>query len=354
MPKLNQVALGSILVILSVFSVSQAASLVVNSNIALTPLTDTGILSLGQFDPSLGSLNSINWQASASVISEATVSNSSNGPVTTSINGNSTVTIADPTGPLDLASFFLNAGGTTEVSAGGSSLISGGSTENLPLTPPGTISASDLTQYVGSGIVNFPVTASFSGPSFLSNVVGTNASIQSSGSLQLTYNYTPTIGLTQQNPILPTSVSNGNFTFAGAPTSRWFDPASTGGFKYDITSPGATFTDILGFPTGFADNFTVSANGTQLGTFSAGQQFHFAGAGVTSFTISGIDPAVTEGDQTAFPLELGFSTATASFDMTPSTGSFSTPLPPAVWPSLLMLGCLGTIHISRRYTRVNV
>ncbi len=56
-----------------------------------------------------------------------------------------------------------------------------------------------------------------------------------------------------------------------------------------------------------------------LGEFGPGETVDFVsllGAGVSSFTISGIEPLVDAEDPLAFPIALAFNTPTASFTMT--------------------------------------
>jgi hypothetical protein len=50
-----------------------------------------------------------------------------------------------------------------------------------------------------------------------------------------------------------------------------------------------------------------------LGSFVPGQSFTFPNGGVSEFSVSGISPLVDPSNPSAFPLELGFNTATASF-----------------------------------------
>jgi hypothetical protein len=134
-------------------------------------------------------------------------------------------------------------------------------------------------------------------------------------------------GSSAASPILPTAVVPGGFSFNTVTSGRWYDPPAASGFEYDMTG-GSLFTDVLDFPGGFGQPFAVTVDGNLLGTFSPGQSVHFAdysgplggslvgGQGVDHFTISGINPLADAGDPSAFPLQLGFNTATASFNMT--------------------------------------
>jgi hypothetical protein len=125
-----------------------------------------------------------------------------------------------------------------------------------------------------------------------------------------------------ENPVLPTSTvaTPGGvpvFNFTGAQSGQWFDPPATSGFSYQMTS-GSLFTKILDFPAGFDSPFVVSVDGSPVGQFGPGQSVDFtgfAGGGVSSFQVSGINPTVNSEDPMAFPLQLQFSTSTADFSM---------------------------------------
>ncbi len=116
-------------------------------------------------------------------------------------------------------------------------------------------------------------------------------------------------------PSIPSEGSSGLFRFVDVISGNWYDPPITYGYRYVMESPGSKFTDILGFPSGFADPFTVAAGGTELGTFRAGDSLVFPDEGVTEFLVTGINPLVDPSDPTAFPLQLAFSTQTATFRM---------------------------------------
>lgn len=132
------------------------------------------------------------------------------------------------------------------------------------------------------------------------------------------FSLTPNPGASQSNPILPTSATTANgvttFAFAAVPTGSWVDPKSATAFAFAMTG-GSLFTGIDGFPTGFASPFDVTAGGKDYGLFAPGQTLTFDGDGVSSFLISGIDPAVDGTDGAAFPLQVAFNAATADFTM---------------------------------------
>lgn len=121
-------------------------------------------------------------------------------------------------------------------------------------------------------------------------------------------------GATQTNPLLPTGILGNVFTFQNTRSRRWVDPIIADGFRFEMTD-GSLFTEILNFPTGFNDPFTVEVDGQVLGQFGPQDSVDF-GAGVSAFTITGIDPSVTIGDPLAFPIRLDFDTETANFTMT--------------------------------------
>lgn len=128
-------------------------------------------------------------------------------------------------------------------------------------------------------------------------------------------------GFRQQDPILPTLPRSpgGGSTFTDARSGRWYDPPVTDGYTFQTTD-GSKFTDILNFPSGFDHYFSVLVGGNVIGSFGAGDSVNFqslVGADVTEFQILGISPNVDAGDPLAFPIQLAFSTPTASFTMNP-------------------------------------
>jgi hypothetical protein len=107
----------------------------------------------------------------------------------------------------------------------------------------------------------------------------------------------------------------------------WIDPAAANEFVYQ-TLDGSFFTSIAGFPAGFTSPFDVSSGGIDYGSFEPGQTMTFQVGGVSSFTISGINPLVDGSNPSAFPLEvslnqIGAEVAVSAFD---NTGT-STPEP---------------------------
>jgi hypothetical protein len=133
-------------------------------------------------------------------------------------------------------------------------------------------------------------------------------------------------GLTPDNPFLPNASIPGGpgqspvFFFNNVPGTRWFDPPLVPAFQYSA-DPGTLFTGVQ-LPSGFGDNFTLSALGcTQSGvgsltlidltTFCPAS----GGAGLSSFLVSGITPLVDAANPSAFPTFLTFNNPTGSFSM---------------------------------------
>jgi len=139
----------------------------------------------------------------------------------------------------------------------------------------------------------------------------------------------PTPGSSQENPILPNLQDFERFEFIDVPAGQWYDPPAAFGFEYTMLSD-SLFTQILDFPSGIdTDNlFTVTVGDTVLGEFGPGQNVDFVsllGDGVSSFSITGIDPLVDGSDPTVFPIKLDFNTETASFEMRALTAATPEP-----------------------------
>jgi hypothetical protein len=124
-------------------------------------------------------------------------------------------------------------------------------------------------------------------------------------------------GLTQQNPILPNSIQNGWQVFNKVPGCRWFDPPTTYGFEFQSLE-NTLFTEILDFPAGDDQEFTVAVGDSILGNFSPGDKLDFVsllGYPVDNFRITGIDSLFGETAETAFPIQLAFQEREGSFKM---------------------------------------
>ena len=124
-------------------------------------------------------------------------------------------------------------------------------------------------------------------------------------------------GLTQQNPILPNSIENGWQVFNKVPGCRWFDPPTTYGFEFQSLED-TLFTEILDFPAGDDQEFTVAVGDSILGNFSPGDKLDFVsllGYPVDNFRITGIDSLFGPTAETAFPIQLAFGEREGSFKM---------------------------------------
>lgn len=130
-------------------------------------------------------------------------------------------------------------------------------------------------------------------------------------------NFVP--GSSQWNPILPNRTEREWFIFDNVRSNLFIDPPTTYGFQYVMTSE-SWFTQILNFPIGIdGDNlFGVSVGNTKIGQFGPGDSVNFIdllGGGVSEFTITGIDSLIDPDSPTAFPVQLAYSTETASLKM---------------------------------------
>lgn len=156
-------------------------------------------------------------------------------------------------------------------------------------------------------------------------------------------------GSSQSSPILPDAqLPSGEYVFTDVPSGRWFDPPSTFGYTYEMTTPGSLFTSISGFPTGFVDDFTVMAGSTNLGAYGPGDTLTFPGSGVSSFSITGINPLVDGSDPAAFPLQLTFNTPTASFTMLPLDATAAATPEPTSMATLLVMGLVMAGRVAKR------
>ncbi|MCL1475565.1 hypothetical protein [Argonema antarcticum] len=124
-------------------------------------------------------------------------------------------------------------------------------------------------------------------------------------------------GGTQQTPILPNR-SDGNWqVFSNVPGCRWYDPHTTHGFEFQALE-NTLFTEILDFPVGLDNRFTVRVGDAILGEFGLGDSLDFVsllGQGVSHFKITDIDSLIGETESTAFPIQLAFNQSVGSFQM---------------------------------------
>ncbi len=126
-------------------------------------------------------------------------------------------------------------------------------------------------------------------------------------------------GGTQQNPILPNAREGNWQIFRDVPGCRWYDPHTPYGFEFQALDD-TLFSEILDFPIGPDNRFTVSVGDNILGEFGPGQNVDFVslfGSGVDNFKITGIDSLFGSTEETAFPIQLAFNDRVGSFKMRP-------------------------------------
>jgi hypothetical protein len=222
--------------------------------------------------------------------------------VVTSLNSN--IYIDGMTGTLTSAA---TGGGNFSISSSfnnGSTILGTG---GLSMTGNLTTTQSAFSSAVLSGTV--------------SNHYGTLGPLDS-GEISVTQAFTLRLGASGAPLILPTTTTPGTFVFTSVPSGIWYDPATAYGFTYQMTA-GSLFTDILNFPGRFGSALAVSSPECTIpgsGGFGEGSTVNFAtlcGGGVSTFTITGINPLVDPDNPSAFPLQLAFNTPTASFTMQP-------------------------------------
>ncbi|MCA9135589.1 MAG: PEP-CTERM sorting domain-containing protein [Planctomycetales bacterium] len=160
------------------------------------------------------------------------------------------------------------------------------------------------------------------------------------------YDYTlawSTQGGGQVDPTLPDFIDgDGTLIFNDVISGLWYDPVAASGFEF-ATTDGSLFKSILDFPTGFLGDFTVNVDGVEIGRYRPGDAVDF-GAGVSSFSITGINPGFSVGDPRAFPIALEFDQSIASFTMTPITNNGGV----VPEPSSFAIFCVGALAIVGR------
>lgn len=174
-----------------------------------------------------------------------------------------------------------------------------------------------------------------------------NASGTDTGGFRSALNIVVGLGATQANPVLPASLppagTAGSFLFESAQSGAWFDPTPTETFDFEMQD-GSLFTHIISLPEGFDDPFTVSVGDQVLGEYGHGEVVSFLGLlgeGVSSFSVSGINPFVDGDDPMAFPIQLAFDNPTATFTMKAAP----VPLPA---PFLLLGSALAALGLCKR------
>lgn len=155
-----------------------------------------------------------------------------------------------------------------------------------------------------------------------------------------------TQGRTQDNPILPNAREGSWQVFSDVPGCRWYDPDTTYGFEFQALED-TLFTEILDFPVGDDNRFTVSVGDRILGEFGAGDSVDFTslfGSGISNFKITGIDSLFGPTEETAFPIQLAFNDRIGSFKMRPISAPEPQPVPESTSAlGLFALGAWGII-----------
>lgn len=149
-------------------------------------------------------------------------------------------------------------------------------------------------------------------------------------------------GGVQDDPILPNGTEQGWQVFRNVPGCRWYDPHTPYGFEFQALDD-TLFTEILDFPVGDDNQFTVSVGDRILGEFGAGDRVDFTslfGSGISNFKITGIDSLFGSTEETAFPIQLAFNDRTGSFKMRPFSQESS---PASVPESTSALGLLALL-----------
>lgn len=187
-------------------------------------------------------------------------------------------------------------------------------------------STSSLSTAV-AGVGAFPVSVNITGTGAFPNTVEVLVQMITVETL---------IGSSQVNPVLPSSGSDGVWTFTVGQSGQWFDPPLTSAYDYAGLG-GTTFTRIT-LPTGFG-SFDVLSGSTSLGSFASGASVDFVlltGSPLSSFRVAGIQPQVDAASPTAFPLQIFFSSPTGSFTQTADTVPETSTLGLAVLPLALL------------------
>jgi len=119
------------------------------------------------------------------------------------------------------------------------------------------------------------------------------------------------------------------------------------GFEF-VATDDTLFTEILDFPVGEDDLFTVMVDDLILGEFSPGDRVDFLsllGSGVSRFKVTDIDYFIGNTEETYFPIQLAFDKNVGSFKMRPivteeETKKQKVPESNSVW-GLIGLGAFG-------------
>lgn len=147
-------------------------------------------------------------------------------------------------------------------------------------------------------------------------------------------------GTTEDDPVTPLveEGDDGTITFGfPSPTPRrWFDPPFTDTFVYEAI--GGEFLEV-GVPSGFG-TIDVVVGGVVVDSLSTGETYLF-GAGVSTFSLTGIDPLLDMADPgfaTAFATFLDFTGSTTDVTMTAIPLAAVAVPEPAGWSIFLITG----------------
>lgn len=149
-------------------------------------------------------------------------------------------------------------------------------------------------------------------------------------------------GVNQDNPILPNAREGSWQVFNNVPGCRWYDPVTTYGFEFQALG-NTRFNEILNFPEGDDDYFTVEVGNEVIGEYGAGDNLDFTSlfdSGITNFRITDIDSLIGDTEETAFPIQLAFNDRRGSFKMRPISAPVTEPESKRVPESVSIFGLL--------------
>lgn len=189
--------LGLALVVLSAIGASAATVSYGPANIGLSNTNWTSSLAVQKFDPSLGTLNSVQFQLGGYVEGSAAFESQDAGPATVAMNLSAILKLQRPdlsvlviTTPTVSTSDFATAWDGVDDFAG----TSGKSYDNLSAGASNswtTSSAGDIALFSGTGFITLPVRAIGASTGSGAGNLALQFATMASASAQVTYNYTP-------------------------------------------------------------------------------------------------------------------------------------------------------------------